>query len=117
MMSSMKQLPQVEEYKNWIGNKKYFGKFSHGSRNKKSENLINCAVLNNLIICNTLFQKKTSKKWTWRSPNHQTFYKINYILTNKSDVVTSTEVLSSVKCSDHRMVRATVKLNLQKKSC
>ena len=45
-----------------LGNKNYFGQITHGNRNKKGKNLINFAISNNLIICNTLFQKKPSRK-------------------------------------------------------
>jgi len=96
------------------GNEKCFGKFSQGMRNERGEDLVNFAVSWNLKIYNTLFQTKPSTKWTWRSPNHQIFNEINYIMINKSDIVTNTEVLNCVKCSDHRMVRTTLKLNLQK---
>jgi len=33
-------------------------------------------------------------------------------MINKSDIVTNTEVLNCVKCSDHRMVRATLRPDL-----
>ena len=97
-----------------FGNEKCLGKFSYGIRNEKGKDLINFAFSKNLKICNTLFQKKPSRKRTWRSPNHQTFNEIDYILTNKPDMKTNTEVLNCVKGSDYRMVRVTLKLSLQK---
>ena len=96
-----------------FGNEKCLGKFSYAIRNERGKDLVNFAVSKNLKICNTLFQKTPSRKWTSRSPNHQTFNEIDYILKKNPDMITNSEVLNCVKGSDHRMVRITIKLSVK----
>ncbi|CAF5116865.1 unnamed protein product, partial [Rotaria magnacalcarata] len=45
------------------------GKYGYGSRNERGERLLEFATLHNLVISNTLFQQKPSRKWTWESPD------------------------------------------------
>lgn len=58
---------------------------------------------------NAFFQKCSEKKWTWRSPNWETKNEIDYILTNKKNLVTDVEVITELDIgSDHRPVGARV---------
>uniref|UniRef100_A0A2A4J310 Endonuclease/exonuclease/phosphatase domain-containing protein n=1 Tax=Heliothis virescens TaxID=7102 RepID=A0A2A4J310_HELVI len=63
---------------------------------------------------NTFFQKPPQRKWTWRHPDgHKNEY--DYILTDRKNIVTDVTVLNRFSTSsDHRLVRAVVKLNIQK---
>ncbi|CAF0874075.1 unnamed protein product [Adineta steineri] len=45
------------------------GKYGYGTRNERGEQLLEFATSNNLFICNTAFQQKPNRKWTWESPD------------------------------------------------
>ena len=52
-------------------------------------------------IMNTMFQKKAMRRWTWKS---LTKTKLDYILTNRPDIVTDVTIINQVNTgSDHRM--------------
>ena len=58
---------------------------------------------------NTMFQKKAGRRRTWKSPNSVTEIEINYILTNRPDIVTDITVINEVNFeSDHRMVMSNI---------
>ncbi|CAF4681178.1 unnamed protein product [Rotaria sp. Silwood2] len=44
-------------------------RYGFGTRNERCEHLPEFATLHNLFICNTIFQQKPNRKWTWESPN------------------------------------------------
>ncbi len=67
---------------------------------------------NDLIVTNSLFQKR--KLYTWTSPDGKTRNQIDYILTRKSSTrlnILDSSVLSRPDISDHKMVRTKVRLN------
>ena len=43
-----------------------------------------------------MFQKRTGRRWTWKSPNGVTKTKTDYILTNKPDIVADIAVINHV---------------------
>ena len=95
------------------------GKFGHGDRNKREERLLEFAVDNDLFICNTKFQQKDCRKWTWRSPDGKTRNMINLILINKrwSTSVQPCRTFQSVDMdSEHSLVIANIKLKLKLKT-
>ncbi len=49
--------------------KSAMGKYGCGDRNKRGERLLEFATLHNFFICNTRFQQKLNRKWTWASPD------------------------------------------------
>ena len=52
---------------------------------------------------NTMFQKKARRRWTWKSPNGVSKTEIDYLLTNRPDIVTDVTVINQVNIgSDHR---------------
>ncbi|CAF2561786.1 unnamed protein product [Rotaria sp. Silwood2] len=51
---------------NW---KLVMGKYEYGDRNERGGRLLEFAALHNLHICNTRFQQKANRKWTWASPD------------------------------------------------
>ena len=88
------------------------GGYGIGNTNDRGEDLINFATGNGFKIMNTYFKKQPSRRWTWRSPNLNTKNEIDYILTNRSDVIRDVRVTNRVNVgSDHRMVLCKVKFN------
>ena len=88
------------------------GPHGTGERNERGERLMNFAEENNLIIANTFFQKPKKRMWTWESPNGETRNQIDFILTPGRNIVTDCGVITKADIgSDHRMVRAKLKLN------
>ncbi|CAD6199125.1 unnamed protein product [Caenorhabditis auriculariae] len=60
----------------------------------------------------TLFEKPDRRRWTWKSPNGDTTNEIDHILANRKWSLLDVAVLPSFDVgSDHRLVRAKVRLN------
>ena len=61
-----------------------------------------------------MFQKKTGRRWTWKSPNGVTKTEIDYILTNKPYIVTDVTVINQVTVgSDHILIMSHIKLGVE----
>ena len=45
------------------------GKYGCGTRNERGERLLEFTEAHSFLICNTRFQQKSDRKWTWESPN------------------------------------------------
>ncbi|CAF4610108.1 unnamed protein product, partial [Rotaria sp. Silwood2] len=45
------------------------GRYGFGDRNDRGERLLEFATVHRLFICNTRFQHKADRKWTWESPD------------------------------------------------
>jgi endonuclease/exonuclease/phosphatase family metal-dependent hydrolase len=61
-----------------------------------------------------MFQKRTGRRWTWKSPNGVTKTEIDYILTNRPDIITDVTVINQVNIgSDHRLVMSNIKLDVE----
>ena len=94
------------ENNNWIGN------HGIGVRNERGERLLDFAAENRLFITNTLFEKQTSRYWTWESPGGIYKNQIDFILTTDKTIFQNTEILTQVDIgSDHRLLRGKVKIN------
>ena len=53
-------------------------------------------------------------RWTWKSPNGVMKIEMDYILINKSDIVTDVTVIAQVNNgSGHRMVMSKINLDVQ----
>ncbi|XP_030747130.1 uncharacterized protein LOC115875765 [Sitophilus oryzae] len=64
---------------------------------------------------NTFFKKRNSKKWTWTSPDSKTKNAIDFIISDRKDVIKDVSVLNRFSIgSDHRIVRAEIKMNIKK---
>ena len=87
------------------------GKFGTPGHNERGVRMIEFSEANRLTVMNTLFQKKISRRWTWMSPDKKTKNEIDYILTDRPQIVTNMEAINSVKMSDHRLLRATIRCN------
>ena len=55
------------------GDEECLGKFGHGDRNERGEDLVNFATAHGYKIINTLFNKKKNRRCTWRCLNYETF--------------------------------------------
>ncbi|KAG1714653.1 Transcription initiation factor TFIID subunit 6 [Nymphon striatum] len=53
------------------------------------------------------------RKWTWEMPGNRAKNQLDYILVNRHTNLTNVEVLNRVTGSDHRMVRATICINVK----
>ena len=91
------------------GDEDCVGSFGYGVRNDRGDDLINFVTAHGFKIMNTYYKKKKNRRWTWRSPNFETFNEIDYVLVDKNNIVKNFEVLNKVNVdSDHRMIRCKV---------
>ena len=94
------------------GDEDCVGSFGYGVRNYRGDDLINFATAHGFKIMNTYYKKKKNRRWTWRSPNFETFNEIDYVLVDKNNIVKNFEVLNKVNVdSDHRMIRCKVQID------
>ena len=92
------------------------GKFGLELRNERGNTLVEWATSRKYKIRNVMFQKKAWRRWTWTNPNGGTKTKIDYILTNSSDIVTDVVVINQVHMgSHHRMVMINTKVEVEVK--
>lgn len=83
-----------------------------GERNERGDNLINFARAHSLFIANSMFKKKLHKRWTWTLGAGRN--EIDYILTDKSHklLIQDVGVVNGFSySSDHRMIRAKLKIS------
>ena len=90
------------------------GRFGLELRNERGDTLAEWAISRKYKIVNTMFQTKAGKRWTWKSPNSVMKTDIDYILTNRFDIVTDVTVIKQVNIgSDHRLVMSNIKLDVE----
>ena len=97
--------------------KSVMGKYGYGDRNERGERLLEFATVHNLYICNTRFQHKPNRKWTWASPDGIHKNMIDLILIQKrwKTSVTNCRTFQSADISsDHSLVLCNIKLHLKK---
>lgn len=91
------------------------GQHGLGERNERGTALIEFLHHNKLYAMNTFFQKNNNKKWTWISPDGKTKNAIDFVCSNRRDIVSDVDVLNRFSTgSDHRIVRARLKINIRK---
>ncbi|CAH2088608.1 unnamed protein product [Euphydryas editha] len=88
----------------------------YGSKNNRGSRLIQFARENSLSILNTFFKKNVNKRWTWLSPDGKSKNEVDYILVNFPKYAQNIEVINVQYPSDHRLVRATFKIQQLKKN-
>ncbi|KAK2725082.1 hypothetical protein QYM36_001511, partial [Artemia franciscana] len=95
------------------------GKFGQGHRCENGQRLVNYALMNHLVITNTIFQHKPSHLLTWHSNDGVTKAQIDFILVRqrwRSSVQDSRSYngadTGSQSGSDHRLVTAKILLRL-----
>ena len=86
------------------------GSFDLGQRNGRGDTLIEWTTSKDYKIMNTLFQKKTERRWTWRSPDGKTKNEIDYIMTDKPNMITDVRNRINIG-SDHRMLMSNIRLD------
>ncbi|CAD6185534.1 unnamed protein product [Caenorhabditis auriculariae] len=88
------------------------GQHGLGTRNDNGERLADLLDSRRLYHGNSLFEKPDQRRWTWKSANGNTTNEIDHILTNRKWSLLDVAVLPSFDVgSDHRLVRAKVRLN------
>ena len=104
--------------KNW---KYTCGLYSNKETNERGLKLLEFASLNDLKLANTFDPHKTSRRWTWHSPNGKHHNQIDYIMI-KRRFQTSVNIAKTRSFpgadigSDHDLVMMTFKLHLKKVS-
>jgi exonuclease III len=59
-----------------VGWEQVMGRHGYGERNERGERLLEFASKNDLLITNTRFQQKDSRKWTWMAPGRQHYLRV-----------------------------------------
>ena len=89
----------------------------HTHTNKNGQHLLDLTSDSNLVITNTMFQKRPGKLWTYLSDMSRTKTQIDYIPINKKckNSVKNIEAFCTFSGlgSDHRIVTARLKLSLR----
>lgn len=94
------------------GKESVLGLYRYGHRNERGDRLIQFAFGQQMKIVNTFFKKRTSRKWTHRSPDGTFKTEIDYMLTKELTSVKNFEVLNQFKFeSDHRLMRMTITIS------
>ncbi|KAJ0180391.1 hypothetical protein K1T71_003795 [Dendrolimus kikuchii] len=88
--------------------------YGYGQRNDRGQRLVDFALEHKLTILNTCFKKKQKSRWTWRSPNGEIKNEIDYILSNQPRIFHNIGTLNLNYPSDHRILRASILLTIQK---
>jgi hypothetical protein len=94
------------------------GKYGFGNLTERGEMLLEFALEQDLMICNTKFQQKDCRKWTWRSFDGKTNNMIDMILISKrwsSSVQQCRSFQGADIDSDHSLVIANIKMKLRQK--
>ncbi|KAH7684588.1 protein F43G9.7 [Aphelenchoides avenae] len=77
--------------------------------------MVTFAEANKLYVMNSFYQKPRLKRWTWQSADGITRSELDYVLCDDKNCVLNVEMLTRFEArSDHRIVRATLKLDLPK---
>ena len=82
---------------------------------ERGNTLVEWATSRKYKITNAMFQKKAGRRWTTRkSPNCVMKTDIEYILTNRPDIITDVTVINQVNIgSDHRLDMSNIKLDIE----
>ena len=88
------------------------GSFGLGQRNERGDTLIEWTASKDYKIMNRLFQKKIERRWTWRSPDGKTKNEIDYIMTDKPNIITDVRVINRINIgSAYRMLMSNIRLD------
>lgn len=101
------------------GNESYenaMGRYGYGDRNERGEKLLEFALKHDMTICNTMFQQKDSRKWTWLAPDGQHKNMIDLILIEnrwKTSVRLCRTFQGADVSSDHSLVLCNIRVTLK----
>jgi hypothetical protein len=93
------------------------GHHGYGERNERGERLLEFAAKNDLLITNTRFQQKDSRKWTWMAPDGKHTNMIDLMLVErrwKTAVRICRTFQGADIASDHSLVMCKLKLRLKR---
>uniref|UniRef100_A0A914WF55 Endonuclease/exonuclease/phosphatase domain-containing protein n=1 Tax=Plectus sambesii TaxID=2011161 RepID=A0A914WF55_9BILA len=97
----------------------FIGHFG-GDHNEQGKRLATMAESRRLFVANTFFQKRAGQRWTWISLNGETKNEIDFIFTNRLQIVQDVTVIGRAFStgSDHRLIHARIVLDskLEKKA-
>ncbi|CAF2944575.1 unnamed protein product [Rotaria sp. Silwood2] len=100
-----------------VGWASVMGKHGYGKRNERGERLLEFAAEHNLFICNTRFQQKPSRKWTWEAPDGLHKNMIDFVMIQKrwkTSVISCRTFQGADISSDHSLVLCNIKLRFKK---
>uniref|UniRef100_A0A672N8W4 Endonuclease/exonuclease/phosphatase domain-containing protein n=1 Tax=Sinocyclocheilus grahami TaxID=75366 RepID=A0A672N8W4_SINGR len=100
-----------------LGWEQVMGCHGYGQRNNRGERLLEFASKNDLLITNTRFQQKDSRKWTWMAPDGKYTNMIDLVLVNrrwKTAVRVCRTFPGADISSDHSLVMCKLKLRLKR---
>ena len=90
------------------------GKYGTGQRNDRWDRPVEFARSRDLYIVNDKYQKKENALWTWKNPDECTRNQMDFIMTNRQDIIIDVAVINRVNTgSDHKFVRSKVKFSVQ----
>lgn len=93
------------------------GRYGYGDKNGRGERLLEFVTTHNLFICNTRFEQKPCRKWTWESPDGLQKNLIDYVIVPrrwKTSVINCRSYRGADIGSDHSLVLCGIKLKLKK---
>ena len=97
--------------------KSVMGRYEYGDRNERGEHLLEFGAIHSLSVCNTRFEQKPQRKWTWAPPDGVHKNMIDLILIQqrwKSSVTNCRTFQSPDISSDHSLVLCSIRLRLKK---
>ncbi len=94
------------------------GRYGFGDRNNRGERLLQFAVEHEMFVCNTRFQQKDSRKWTWISPDGKSRNMIDMVLIDrrwKTSVRNCRTYQGADISSDHSLVLCKIQVRLKRR--
>ncbi|XP_048516546.1 craniofacial development protein 2-like [Dendroctonus ponderosae] len=90
------------------------GTHGFGVRNERGQTLLEFLLQHNLFVMNSFYRKAPLRKWTWVSPDCSTKNEIDFIISNRKEIVRDVTVLNKFSMgSDHRLVRSKISINIK----
>jgi len=105
-----------DTYRNWPD---VVGKYGFGKHNQRGFNLLQFCAINSLVIANTIFNHKESRRYTWMSPDLTSKRQIDFILVSKGlkpTIKNCRSYQSAEVGSDHSLVMANANVRMPKQS-